>query len=274
MSADPLLVPGQGFCHLSLMSFCLGPLHFLPHSPPSWGLLGQDALHVQRYKHGAAGSCTLMSQIAKAMYHWTHQKSYIRGSTHLCEKRSAASLTQDSLISACTSERNALKGLESNPAHFPSHMLQRQPVHRLTVGPNMGMKLVLLCCSEGQEYCHRCLLAATAAAASGRIMCCVSQATERVKDTCDISLRSSSAVFQHTHRSLARFVTHIGHCCWHCTAAYPGCYWLHAGSPEACFKILCSILHLRQLPSLGKHHQRPYKAPSAQFTPNILAGGS
>ena len=42
-----ILVPGQGCSHLPFMSSCLGPLRFLPHSPPSPGLLGQLALHVQ-----------------------------------------------------------------------------------------------------------------------------------------------------------------------------------------------------------------------------------
>ena len=42
-----ILVPGQGCCHLYFMPFCLGPLRFLPHGPPSPLLLGQLALHVQ-----------------------------------------------------------------------------------------------------------------------------------------------------------------------------------------------------------------------------------
>ena len=42
-----IVAPGQGCCHLLFMPFCLGPLRFLPHSPPSPGLLGQYALHVQ-----------------------------------------------------------------------------------------------------------------------------------------------------------------------------------------------------------------------------------
>ena len=45
-----ILVPGQGCCHFSFMLSCLGPLRFLPHSPPSPGLLVQLVLHVQYYR--------------------------------------------------------------------------------------------------------------------------------------------------------------------------------------------------------------------------------
>lgn len=71
----------------------------------------------------------------------------MHGSAHLCDKMSGARQNLFDLYMYI--RRLFFQGIESTPAHFPSRRLQRQPVHRLTAGPNRDMKLVLLCCPQG-----------------------------------------------------------------------------------------------------------------------------